>query len=154
MSNHLRDSHSKLRTFNCALIFLFGAFALQHNASAAFVFDTFTAPNNTALIGRLPSPDDVPGAAFAGNGNVSLAGGPTGGTPYEADIQSNVARVGSDAGLALNLGISTPTHFDLSISFNISANTSTQANDPRRGAALGFFSSVALGSSEWVLSRL
>jgi hypothetical protein len=122
-------------------------FALGHGARAAFVYDTFTAPDNTALIGRLPAPTDVPGTAYGGNGNVSLAGGPTGGSPYEADIQTDVARLGSDAGIALNLGISTATHFDLTISFNISASTVTQANDPHRGAGLGFFSSIALGSS-------
>ena len=126
-----------------ALFFMVVAPQVTH---AAFIYDTFTAPNNTALIGRLPSPDDTPGSAYAGNGNVSLVGGPTGGTPYEADIQGNVARVGSDAGLALNLGISTPAQFTLTISFNISASTVDQTNDPRRGAALGFFSSVALGT--------
>jgi hypothetical protein len=146
MYRHRRDFHSKLRALGRALIFLGGAFALQQSASAAFIYDTFTAPDNTPLIGRLPAPDDTPGSAYAGNGNVSLAGGPTGGTPYEADIQSNVARVGADAGLALNLGISTPAQFTLTISFNISESTVTQANDPRRGAALGFFSSVALGT--------
>jgi len=119
---------------------------LKHGAHGAFVFDTFTAPNNTALIGRFPAPDDTPGVAYGGNGNVSLVGGPTGGTPYEADIQGDVARVGADAGLGLNLGISTPAQFTLTISFNVSASTVTQANDPRRGAGLGFFSSIALGS--------
>jgi hypothetical protein len=122
-------------------------FAVTETARAAFIYDTFTGPNNTALIGRLPSPDDTPGAAYAGNGNVSLVGGPTGGSPYEADIQGDVARVGSDAGLGLSLGVSTPAQFTLTISFDISTSTVTQANDPRRGAALGFFSSVALGSS-------
>ncbi len=122
-------------------------FSLRQGAQAAFIYDTFTAADNTALIGRLPSPDDVPGNAYAGNGNVSLSGGPTGGTPYEADIQGNVARVGADAGIALNLGSPPAAHFDLSISFNISGSTVTQTNDPRRGGALGFFSSVALGSS-------
>ncbi len=121
-------------------------FLLRQGADGAFVYDTFTGANNTALIGRFPSPDDVPGTAYAGNGNVSLSGGPTGGTPYEADIQGNVARVGSDAGIALNLASPPAAHFDLSISFNISGSTVTQANDPRRGGALGFFSSVALGS--------
>jgi hypothetical protein len=130
-----------------ALVFFAFLFAIEHDVSAALVYDTFTASNNTALIGRLPAPDDAPGSAYAGNGNVSLVGGPTGGSPYEADIQSNVARVGSDAGLGLNLGIGTAAHFDLTISFNISASTVTQANDPRRGAALGFFSSVSIGSS-------
>ena len=123
------------------------AFALQHGARATMIIsDTFTGPNNTALIGRLPSPDDTPGASYEGNGNVSLAGGFTGGTPYEADLQLNQARVGGDAGLALNLGISTPVRLDLSISFNISGDTETQANNAHRGAGLGFFSSVALGS--------
>jgi hypothetical protein len=147
MYRYLRHLPLKLRAFRRAAIFLFGALALQQSASAAFIYDTFTAANNTALIGRTPSPDDAPGSAYAGNGNVSLAGGPTGGTPYEADIQTNFARVGSDAGLALNLGIGTSAHFDLSISFDISASTVTQANDPRRGAGLGFFSSVSLGTS-------
>lgn len=133
-------------TLTRTFIFLVLTFALGHGAGAALIFDTFTAPNNTALIGRLPSPDDTPGSAYAGNGNVSLAGGPTGGSPYQADIQGNVARVGSDAGLALNLGISTPTQFELTISFNISSSTVTQAEDPHRGAALGFFSSVSLGT--------
>lgn len=134
-------------TLRCSLAALAVMFALTQALRAAFVSDTFTAPNNTALIGRLPSPDDAPGTAYEGNGNVSLAGGATGGTPYEADIQGNVARVGSDAGLGLSLGVGTPVQFTLSISFNISASTVTQANDPRRGAGLGFFSSVALGTS-------
>jgi hypothetical protein len=130
-----------------ASAFLFVASSLANTAHAALVFDTFTASDNTALIGRLPAPDNGPGTTYAGNGNVSLTGGPTGGTPYQADIQGNVARLGSDAGIALNLGITTPTHFVLSISFSISESTVTQTNDPRRGAGLGFFSSVALGTS-------
>jgi hypothetical protein len=71
----------------------------------------------------------------------------TGGTPYEADVQSNVARLGADAGLALNLNINTPQQFQLSISFNISGDTQTQADNAHRGAGLGFFSSVSLGGS-------
>lgn len=130
-----------------AFVFVVMACALGRSAGAAFVYDTFTAANNTALIGRFPAPDDAPATAYAGNGNVSLAGGPTGGSPYEADIQGNVARVGSDAGLGLNLGISTPAQFTLTISFNISSSTVTQAENPHRGAGLGFFSSVSLGSS-------
>ena len=116
-------------------------------SATVIIFDTFTAANNTALIGRFPSPTDAPGNAYEGNGNVSLVGGPTGGTPYEADIQSNAARVGADAGLGLNLGISTAQQFQLSITFNISGDTQTQANNIHRGAGLGFFSSVSLGSS-------
>ncbi len=116
-------------------------------SATVIIFDTFTAANDTALIGRFPSPTDVPGAAYEGNGNVSLVGGPTGGTPYEADIQNNAARVGADAGLGLNLGISTAQQFQLSITFNISGDTQTQANNIHRGAGLGFFSSVSLGSS-------
>lgn len=127
--------------------FLLLAFAVSPPASAALIYDTFTAPDNTTLIGRFPAPDNTPGAAYQGNGNVSLFGGPTGGTPYEADIQGNVARLGSDAGVALDLDITTPAQFQLTISFNISASTVTQANDTRRGAGLGFFSSVAIGSS-------
>lgn len=121
---------------------------MVNGASAAVhISDTFTAANNTALIGRAPAPINVPGSVYAGNGNVSTLGGITGGTPYQADIQGNLARVGADAGLALNLGISTPTEFQLTITFNISGDTQTQADDIHRGAALGFFSSVALGSS-------
>lgn len=135
------------RPLFCASILFVAVLAPKQGAYGAFIYDTFTGPNNTALIGRMPSPDDTPGSAYAGNGNVSLTGGPTGGTPYEADIQGNVARVGSDAGLGLSLGVTTPVQFTLTISFNISASTVTQANDPRRGAGLGFFSSVALGSS-------
>jgi hypothetical protein len=138
--------HPARRTFTRAFAFLLFSFALGHSAQAALIYDTFTDPNNTALIGRFPAPDNTPGVAYAGNGNVSLVGGPTGGAPYEADIQGNVARVGSDAGLGLNLGINSPTYFELTISFNISASTVTQAEDPHRGAGLGFFSSVALGS--------
>jgi len=133
----------------CLLLYGLAALALQQkNASASvIILDTFTAANNTALIGRMPAPTDSPAAVYAGNGNVSLLGGPTGSTPYEADVQSNAARVGADAGLGLNLGINTATQFQLSISFNISGDTETQANDSHRGAALGFFSSVALGTS-------
>jgi len=94
----------------------------------------------------MPSPSDIPGTTYAGNGNVSAVGGPTGGTPYEADIQLNQARLGSDAGLALNLNTATPQQFELAITFNISADTETQANNTHRGAGLGFFSSVAVGS--------
>ena len=146
MGGYLCDFYSKRGTFTLTFAFLLLILA-GHRANAALIYDTFTAPNNTVLIGRLPAPDNTPGAAYEGNGNVSLFGGPTGGAPYEADIQGNVARVGSDAGLALDLGISTPTQFELTISFNISASTVTQANDPRRGAGLGFFSSVSLGTS-------
>jgi hypothetical protein len=147
MERYLHLRTPGLRALSRVAVLLCGAFVLQHHACAALIFDTFTGSDNTVLIGRLPAPTDVPGNPYAGNGNVSLVGGPTGGTPYEADIQTNVARVGSDAGVAVDLGITTAAHFDLSISFNIGANTSTQANDPRRGAALGFFSSVALGTS-------
>jgi len=130
-----------------SLLYLFVLIALGQRACATLIVsDDFTAPNNTALLGRFPNPVDAPGTAYAGNGNVNPAGGPTGGTPYEADIQLNAARVGADAGLALNLGIGTPSRFQLSISFNISGNTQTQANDAHRGAGLGFFSSVAVGS--------
>jgi hypothetical protein len=147
MYGYLQLFRPKLGLLAQVFAFLLFTFAIERAASAALVYDTFTASDNTALIGRLPSPDDGPGTAYAGNGNVSLAGGPTGGTPYEADIQGNVARLGSDAGVALNLGIGTPAHFDLTISFNINTSTVTQSQDPHRGAALGFFSSVALGTS-------
>lgn len=113
-------------------------------APAALIFyDTFTVPNNSSLIGRLAAPNDLPATSYQGNGNVSTVGGPTGGSPYEADIQGNEARIGADAGVAMNLNISTPQQFQLSIDFNISTDTGTQANDPHRGAGLGFFSSVA-----------
>jgi len=111
------------------------------------IYDTFTAADNTALIGRMPAPTDAPGTSYEGNGNVTTIGGFTGGTPYEADVQSNQARLGSDAGIAINLNISTATQFQLSIDFNISSQTETQADNIHRGAGLGFFSSVALGSS-------
>jgi hypothetical protein len=126
---------------------LLTAIALKHGASASIVInDTFTAADNTALIGRMPSPTDVPGTTYEGNGNVSTIGGFTGGTPYEADVQSNQARLGADAGVAVNLNIVTAQQFQLSIDFNISGQTETQADDAHRGAGLGFFSSVALGS--------
>jgi hypothetical protein len=95
----------------------------------------------------MPAPTDVPANAYEGNGNISTVGGFTGGTPYEADIQSNAARVGADAGLAVDLNIATATQFQLSIDFNISGQTETQADNAHRGAGLGFFSSVSLGSS-------
>jgi hypothetical protein len=142
MACHLENS-TLYRAFVCVL----AAVALRNGASASLIInDTFTAPDNTALIGRIPSPTDVPANAYAGNGNVSTVGGPTGGSPYEADIQSNMARIGSDAGIAINLNISTATQFQLSIDFNISSQIETQADNIHRGAGLGFFSSVALGS--------
>lgn len=124
-------------------------FATVNGTSAAttFISDTFTGANNTALIGRAPAPINVPISIYAGNGNVRLTGGTSGGAPYAADIQNNAARIGADAGIALNLGISTATEFELSITFNISGDTETQVDNIHRGAALGFFSSVALGSS-------
>jgi hypothetical protein len=129
-------------------VYVFAVAALEHVASASIIIDdTFTAPDATALIGRIPAPSDVPATTYEGNGNVSTAGGFTGGTPYEADVQSNAARVGADAGLALNLNINTPQQFQLSISFNISGDTQTQTDNAHRGAGLGFFSSVSLGSS-------
>ncbi len=94
----------------------------------------------------MPAPTDVPGTTYAGNGNVSTIGGPTGGTPYEADIQSNMARLGADAGVAVDLNIASATQFQLSIQFDVSGQSETQANNAHRGAGLGFFSSVALGS--------
>ena len=115
-------------------------------SGSIIIFDTFTAADNTALIGRAPSPTNLPVATYAGNGNASLVGGPTGGTPYEADIQANAARLGGDVGVALNLGISTATVFEIAFTFNITGDTQTQANDPHRGAGLGFYSSVAVGS--------
>lgn len=122
--------------------------ALPQSACATVIFsDTFTGANNTALIGRMPSPTDVPGSTYAGNGNASTVGGITNGVPaYEADIQSNTAQLGADVGVALNTGIISAAQFTLAITFNISGDTQTQANDPHRGAALGFFSSVATGT--------
>jgi hypothetical protein len=147
MARHLDNFGSRLRFATRLLVYLLAAFAFEHDArSSVIVFDTFTAPNNTALIGRMPAPTDVPGTTYEGNGNVSTVGGFTGGTPYEADIQTNAARVGADAGLAVNLNITTAQQFQLSISFDVSSQTETQANNPHRGAGLGFFSSVALGS--------
>ena len=139
---------SFLRLGAVASVAVLALVVTAHHASATvIIFDTFTGANNTALIGRLASPTDVPGNAYEGNGNVSLVGGPTGGTPYEADIQNNAARVGGDAGLGINLNIATAQQFQLSITFNISGDTETQATNIHRGAGLGFFSSVALGSS-------
>jgi hypothetical protein len=137
-------------TSTCCRVFVcvFAAIALKHNASASLIIDdTFTAADNTALIGRMPSPTDVPATAYEGNGNVSTIGGFTGGTPYEADVQSNQARLGADAGIAVDLNIATAAQFQLSIDFNISGQTETQADNAHRGAGLGFFSSVSLGSS-------
>ena len=148
MARCFHNFYSKHLSDACLLLCGLAALARPHNASASLIIlDTFTAANNTALIGRMPAPTDSPAAVYAGNGNVSLLGGPTGSTPYEADVQSNAARIGADAGLGLNLGINTATQFQLSISFNISGDTETQANDSHRGAALGFFSTVALGTS-------
>src|SRR5437868_3922533 len=136
--------------FRRSVVVLFSVIAgmtVIGRASASVVFfDTFTGADNTALVGRMPSPTDVPAVSYAGNGNVSLTGGPTGGTPYEADIQSNAARIGGDAGLGLDLGVSTATQFELSITFNINGDTQTQANDAHRGAGLGVLSSVTIAS--------
>jgi hypothetical protein len=147
MAHHIDSFASRFRFGTGWLVYLLAALGLAHDAGASLIiFDTFTGPNDTALIGRMPAPTDVPGTAYEGNGNVSTVGGFTGGTPYEADIQTNAARVGADAGLAVNLNISTAQQFQLSIDFNISSQTETQANNAHRGAGLGFFSSVALGS--------
>ena len=43
----------------------------------------------------------------------------------------------ADAGVAVDLNITTPQQFQLSIDFNISGDTETQANNAHRGAALG-----------------
>jgi hypothetical protein len=141
------NSRSNFRLAAGLVVCAFFGVAFTHTASGSVIIDdTFTGSDNTALIGRLPAPTDVPGMTYSGNGNVSIVGGLTGGTPYEADIQSNAARVGADAGLGVNLNIATATQFQLSISFDISGQTETQANNAHRGAALGFFSSVSLGS--------
>ena len=141
--------HFDLRRFAIVLgTSLVATLGFVRPAGAAMIIeDTFTGPDNTPLIGRMPAPTNVPGATYAGNGNVSLVGGFTGGTPYAADIRSNAARVGADAGLALNLGISAPQRFQLAITFHLGTGTETQAFDPHRGGALGFFSSVSLGTS-------
>jgi hypothetical protein len=139
----LTPCHLKRLTFFRVFVCALAAVALKHGAFASIIIDdTFTAADNTALIGRLPAPTDVPANAYAGNGNVSTIGGPTGGSPYEADIQSNMARIGGDAGVAVDLNIVTASQFQLSIDFNISGDTQTQADNAHRGAALGFFSSV------------
>jgi hypothetical protein len=139
--------NSKLRFAATLLVYVLATFALERRACASVIIDdTFTAANDTPLIGRMSAPTDSPGSMYAGNGNVSVVGGLTGGTPYEADVQMNAARIGADAGVALNLGINTPAQFQLSISFDISGNTESQLNNPHRGAGLGFFSSVSLGS--------
>src|SRR5205823_14509039 len=119
MVHRFRKFSSAIR-FAAIICVAVADFALGQFASASVIIDdTCTGPDNTALIGRLPSPTDVPGTAYQGNGNVSTIGGFTGGTPYEADIQSNMARVGADAGLAVDLNIATGTQFQLSIGFNI-----------------------------------
>jgi hypothetical protein len=139
---------ARLRVNAARVLFALALLSNVHCASASVVLieDTFTAANNTALIGRFASPTDVPAIGYSGNGNVSLVGGITGGTPYEADIQANAARVGGDAGAGLNLGVSTAEKFELTITFNVNADTGTQLSDPHRGAALGFFSSVNVAS--------
>lgn len=114
-------------------------------APANIIYDQFTGANNSALIGRLAG-TNLPGLGYAGNGNVSSLGGITGGTPYEADIQSNAARLGADAGLAINLNSTAALLMQLSISFNISGDTETQSENAHRGAGLGFFSSVSVAS--------
>ena len=132
----------------CVVFYVLAVVAFNNGASGSMIIlDTFTAPDNTGLIGRIPAPTDVPLAVYQGNGNVSILGGFTGGAPYEADVQSNAARVGADAGLGLNLNINTPQQFQLSIDFNISGDTQTQVDNAHRGAGLGFFSSVSLSSS-------
>ncbi len=142
MAGHLQNS-----ALCRIVIFAVAALALKATASGSIIIeDTFTAADDTALIGRLSAPTDLPANGYEGNGNVSTIGGFTGGTPYEADVQSNQARIGSDAGVAINLNINTAQQFQLSIDFNISGDTETQANNAHRGAGLGFFSSVALGS--------
>ncbi|MDQ6911939.1 MAG: hypothetical protein M3119_00220 [Verrucomicrobiota bacterium] len=115
-------------------------------AGSYLIYDAFTGADNTALVGRFP-PTDTLGVAYKGNGNVSLAGGITGGTPYEADIQSNAARLGADAGLGVDLTGNTAMQLQLSIMFNISGDSQTQTDDAHRGAGLGFFSSVNIASS-------
>lgn len=146
-SHHFKEFRLTHRLASRLFVYALVALGLGQAASGSIIIDdTFTGPDNTALIGRMPSPTDVPGTAYEGNGNVSTVGGFTGGTPYEADIQSNMARVGADAGLAVDLNITTATQFQLSIDFNISTQTETQANNIHRGAGLGFFSSVALGT--------
>jgi hypothetical protein len=148
MLRKIDNSRLNFRLAAGLVICVITGFASEHRASGSIVIDdTFTGPDNTALIGRMPAPTDVPATAYQGNGNVSTVGGFTGGTPYEADIQSNAARVGADAGLAVDLNIVTATQFQLSISFDITNQTETQANNAHRGAGLGFFSSVSLGSS-------
>src|SRR5437588_855862 len=147
MSRKIDNRRSTIRSAVGFLLCVCATLGAERPASAAIIIDdTFTGADNTALLGRMPSPTDVPGNVYAGNGNVSTIGGATGGTPYEADIQSNMARVGADAGIAINLNIASATQFQLSIDFNISSQTETQANNAHRGAGLGFFSSVALGS--------
>lgn len=125
---------------------LLSVIAARSAQATLIISDTFTAPNSTALIGRFPAPIDTPATAYGGNGNVSAAGGITGGPPYEADIQNSTARLGADAGAAVNLNVASAQRFQLSIDFNISANTETQANNAPRGAGLGFFSSLAVAS--------
>src|SRR3982751_2562955 len=96
LSSFIR-SHTARPGFPLKLVALWAmaVIGLSKTASATIVIDdTFTGANNTALLGRLSSPTDQPGNPYAGNGNVTSLGGPTGGTPYEADIQSNKARVG------------------------------------------------------------
>src|SRR5438309_366323 len=135
MLRQIDNSHSNFRLAAALVIWVITGFASEHRASGSIIIDdAFTGPDNTALIGRMPAPTDVPATAYQGNGNVSTVGGFTGGTPYEADIQSNAARVGADAGLAVDLNIATATQFQLSISFDISDQTETQANNPHRGA--------------------
>ncbi len=151
---HFRSRHPQIREILRAVISRHSNISLVPDereispitaatGSSYIVCDYFTGTNNTALIGRLAM-TDLPGSPYAGNGNVSLLGGPTGGTPYEADIQSNAARIGADAGLAIDLNNSAPLLMQLSITFNISGDTQTQVDNAHRGAALGFFSSVSI----------
>ena len=110
----------------------------QPMANAATLFyDTFTAANGTSLVGRYPSPTDVPGSAYqATNGS------------WESDIQNNQAVLGADIGVGVNLNNNSPTVYTISDVFNNSGDSGNHTGFALNGAALGFYNSFPAGGGE------
>ncbi len=96
------------------------------------VSDAFSAANGTAINGRMPSPVNLPGAAWVqANGS------------WENQIQNNLATLGADEGDAISIGTVASnysvTSYTISDSFNL--GTDSMNTYPLRGTWLGFYSS-------------
>ena len=124
-----------LITVSAVLAFFYSA----DYATAMLLYnDTFTAPNGTSMVGRVPQVNNGNPAAVYAQHNGS----------WEKDIQGNQARIGADTGVSLVLtGPNIHPAWSLRISAQIDINniagpTTASNTGIQRGAGLGFYTNT------------